>query len=780
MLTRDARLVYHHLADVRGVLTNMINTAAVEACTVPGAREPLLFAPTGVVYLARRDAPAFPDVALVAEAAVAMVRQIGGAELTRTLTGFGRDGKGLKYADYYDLFFSKADLARVVARATTTKIRKAGAAAKRYASLVARGYLDAAVATAFPAEIEVERIAEGCALLVKLATEVDPTLDAEGILIDALGLTAERARHRAITSDRTNGGVPYGWYYLAGHYRQRTPGLDEAMWIARMRDLAEIIAARLPTTDPASAPGWTELRRYIVDHLTVGAPDARDQQMRATVELQRYTGARRSRGGDKICSLCTSPYSVAEQQDAAILFAPMVYSNKQPLHGSRAIRGICAICSAEMMLRQLLMKRGGERGGDFEKRRIRYLFFYPSYFFTPETLRVVDLYAQQLRRVSFADLRSVLTDDTRGDAALRVNDLSLFQRLGPLLLNPAEVEPTTDRLFRQHTTARRPATFTFIGVPPLSSEAKDTEAWVQPALLALVTPLLIDVKIVASESMLPLINEATELDETVLFDGVHAAFASLMRGTRLNLDQVGPALQRLIAGYVVHIEGNAGVGRSGYDYRWSQLAGVARDLATSPLYAFHYLAKGAREGDGISGFKAAQFVDLTTRYLQQGDEMNHPRELTLLYRTFYRTRRKNANARLRPLAIAAEVILTADRKLFVDDDALIAAVMGRLGAFIDDVGDDKTTGSVPRWIPKAQRAAALEHFSEYMVRTIFRDVFNGNRAALAGKQFNLLKNACEAIYLSEDRAAWAARADEAANPDLDPEHDNLEEEQHNA
>ncbi|NJO85095.1 MAG: type I-D CRISPR-associated protein Cas10d/Csc3, partial [Blastochloris sp.] len=137
----DVALTYHHLSDVRGVLTNIINNAALEAYAHPDVREPLLYAPSGVVYLERRTAPPPPTVAAVAEAIVERIRNLCGAQLAHNLTGFGRDGKGLKYADYYDLFFSPRQFAPLVARAAEKRIVTTVAAGKRYDGILTKGML---------------------------------------------------------------------------------------------------------------------------------------------------------------------------------------------------------------------------------------------------------------------------------------------------------------------------------------------------------------------------------------------------------------------------------------------------------------------------------------------------------------------------------------------------------------------------------------------------------------------------------------------------------------
>ena len=766
----QASLVYHHLADVRGVLTSIINNAAVAAYAVPDQREPLLYAPTGVVYLARREAPPAPAIADVAEAMIGRIRDLCQRQLNENLTGIARGGKGIKYADYYDLFFSPRKLAQIIARFAERRIGPNSAAGKRYTNIAAKNMAPADTNLDLPDSVEVDRIAEVCALLVKIASEHAPDFDAEGYLLGQMGVADLRDLVRQINGNRTAGGVPYGWYYAAGVFRQRTSGLDEQQWVDRMHALAAGVAAQLPDTPPTDAAGWNELRCYVGDHLKFSGAEPDDLRDRLKTELARYSGARKSgRGATNVCGLCSSPYSVSEQQEAAILFAPMVYTNKQPLHGSKAIRRICAVCGAEMMLRQLLMKRGRESGGNFEKRKLRYLFFYPTYFFTPETLRMVRALHDRLKRVSFTALRSQMLPPP--DAPDVQVDLSpeCFQRLPEFILHPSEIAHVEDdRLFRLRFPAAEPITFSFIGLPPAERDAKDAEAWINPAFLALLLPLLLDMKVVASESLLPIIQEASELPETVAFDAPHAFVGRLAGPARLNLDQLLPALQRLTAAYFIHLDGNAKMGVGGFDYRWHEIPALARNLETSPLYAFYYLKKGLRRenSESIPAAKAALYVNLVEYYLEHGSTaMSHARELVLRYRKFYRHKsgRLNSNSIVRPLSESAKALLTADLRLFADVESLFEVVRSRLEQFVERVSHNKADGTVPTWLypEKETRSAAIqvaiEDFAHYFVETIYRDIFKQDRAAIAGKQLNLLKNACESIYMAEQRREWRER-----------------------
>src|SRR5690606_20784959 len=203
----------------------------------------------------------------------------------------------------------------------------------------------------------------------------------------------------------------------------------------------------------------------VLEHLRIRGAMPTNLNERLKTELSRYSNARKSgRGASNVCSLCSSSYTVNPQQEAAILFAPMVYTNKQPLHGSKAIRHICAICSMEMMLRQLLMKRGRESGGNFEKRRIRYLFFYPTYFFTPETLRILRAVQDNIRSASFTNLRQLTQPDGQAEQIRYDFSPGYFQHLSELMLHPVWIErpAETDRLFRLRFPKHEPITFSFV------------------------------------------------------------------------------------------------------------------------------------------------------------------------------------------------------------------------------------------------------------------------------------------------------------------------------
>lgn len=781
-----AHLRYHHLADNRGVLTNLLHNAALQAISQPRCA-PILYAPGGVVYLAHHEALPLPEVATIADAAVEQVRLVAAERLQHTLAGFGRDGKGLKRADYYDLFFDLSVQIRLAARAVFNAITpaKAPSAGKRFAKMRDGQWLDPGVDLDLPDDIRVDQLAEWCYYATEslIAPRV-ATVDAPSLLLEALGLTDSRQNFEAIPRDNRAGGVGYHWYFAAGLYLKRHPGISPAEWQELIEQLAEQLAVRLqaePVT--AAADAWKELRTYARQVIALGPAGEAVTTDRSlfTAELAHYQNAKRTgRGRTALCSLCSSPFDATKQQEAAILFAPQVYSNKLPLHGSTAIRDICPICGLEMMLRQLLMNRSNATGGRFEGRQIRYLYFYPTYFFSPETLDMFREVHDRLRRISFVELRrQLLPAAEQGTGSGLHLDAATLQRLEPLLLEPDDSAP--DRYARMHFPRHEPITFYFLGIPPGNRDAKDAEAWIHPVFLALLLPVCLDVKVVASTSPLPLLREAQEMTETVFLDGVHPFAQALVGRERINIDQVLPCLQRLTVGYLIHLDAHSRQARGQWDYGWSKIPPLARDLAADAAYACSYLKKWQRatETDALPASKAQQYVQYMT-YLTEGDTMSHARTLVDLSRQFYRARGFSSNSILRPLAVVARAMLTADRRLF-DRDGLLEVAHGELQAFMDRVRNRQADGLLsPRQGEESpqdaaqRREEAMQRFVAYFVETIFHDTLRGDIAALRGRQLNLLKNTYETLYRAaavQDRR----QSDLAEEPEEPTDNDTVED-----
>jgi CRISPR-associated protein Csc3 len=631
--------------------------------------------------------------------------------------------------------------------------------------------------------------------LPKAERQAIPDLDLTQNLAEYLGLSEEIPALKTIQSLKKTGGVPLDWYYLAAKYYQKNIGKDLAENLEVMegmvnhaKHLVMPILAKFAIPD-----GWDDLRTYVsqVISLPTGAvvepkPDS------FLVELSRYNAAKvTGRGRESVCAMSSSSYTVTEQMESATLFAPQVYSNRQILFNAQAAkRQICSIWSVEIMLRQILMSKTNATGADFEARKYRYLYLYPAYFFTPETNKFLQSAYNAITQTRFdAELRKHFISKEQ----VANLDVPNYQQVDDLLIKPNS-QPEDDRTFKISYPDDETLTFFFIGLPP-GREPTDTESWVMPAWLALALPLVMDVKVVASESPVPPFISGADFEQTVLLDGEHQAIHSLVRKDNYRLDSILPRnsecfspLNALTAAYSIHLEVNR---KKDGNPDWGKLTDLARDLETSPLYVFHYLSKWLRKQDKLDSVPVAKirlYLELYHYFDPKGETVNELRELTRLYRVFYRAKSRfaKANAILKPIDEAADVILKIDKALIAKDDSqvnkevLIDVVASRLSKLMNNVRRRAAEGKPTlafidgKWQPaltSEEERQAVRDFAKYFVDVIFDGKFKCDRARLAGAQLNLIRDTCEYLYrLEDDKERQEHKQDEPEDiPEIDAE-----------
>jgi len=800
---------YHSIAENRGVLTNVVNNALIQIHQTHSDIEPLLYLPTGVIYLAHRHAPGISLEGLP-DRVVARIKSLCREQLRLRQTGFGRDGKGIKYADYYQLFFDESGLMEVALDATLRILNpnKPSVAKSRSDNLVKfqqQGILSADYDFKFSDDIRIDQLAEFGDLVsrkiwgervnqIEAARKQDkqlpelPHLDLVQKLAEYWHLGEylppireiqqinQRLKQKKLKGN--TGGVPYEWYFLAAKYLQKHPGLET------IRDMGEELIAYVtaliqPLISEYQVPdGWDDLRLWL--ERVVMLPSHRDDKATVDVflaELATYQGAKKSgRGRQLICSISHSPYTVTEQMESAVLFTPQVYTNKQMLGGSNAKRNISSIAGIEMMLRQILMNQTQAVGKRFEEGKYRYLYFYPTYYFTPETNRFLQKAYSGIAQTRFnTQIRNhFISQELKADFSRR-----RYQTVDMFLIQDT-LEPGRDRTFKLAYPDDQPMTFYFMAIPP-GRDSTDTESWVMASWLGLAFPMILDVKTVVSESPIPPFTDGAAFEETVFVDSAPPAFRALVKRDRFRLDyilegwmengvQYPAPLNVLTAAYAIHLDVNAKSGKSGYDPNWGKLTELANELETSPLSVFSSLNRWVRRHSQDTAplnkirLYAYQFYpcfDPYTYYDSDREELivteqsslNHPKQLMELYRQFYRANKRynpKSNAVLKPIDIAADTILKADTTVF-QGEALVMAVAAEVFKLMDRVHGSTAEG---RWVMsnrEKEREAIIE-FARYFVGEVFDKSFRCDRARLAGRQLNLIRDTCEFLYrLEEDK-----------------------------
>jgi len=820
------RFTYHTIAENRGVLTNVVNNAVMEAYTSLNTQDfiyyqPLLYLPTGVIYLALKDAPEI-NILDLPNRVVTKIKQLCGGQLRLRQTGFGRDGKGMKYAEYYNLFCTDRDLMYIALDATLRILsgNKKSVAKSRSDNLIdfqKKGVLSPNYNFQFDDDIRVDQIAEfGDVVSRKIwgdrvykinqARKQDkklpelPDLDityqvAEfWQLIEYLPAIREIQSINESLKDKglkgNTGGVPYEWYFLAAKYLERNPGVENVREIcnniiSHIADLTEPIIDQYQLSD-----GWDDLRNWVQQVIilpTQNQPNLSEQSTVFLRELTNYNAAKKSgRGRQLICSISHSAYTVKEQMESEVLFTPQVYTNKQMLGGSNAKRNISSIAGLELMLRQILMNQTQAVGKRFEDGKYRYLYFYPTYYFTPETNKFLQKAYNGIAQTRFdTSLRNhFISKDWVANL-----DKERYQTVDSFLMDEQldhkktlpEKDPNykRDRTFKLSYPEDQPLTFYFMALPP-GKDPTDTESWVMPTWLSFAFPIILDVKTVVSESPIPPFKDGSEFEESVFLDSAPQAFRMLVGRDRFRLDYIlegwddangikhPSPLNSLTVAYAIHLDVNAKQGKGGYDANWGKLSELAKDFETSPLYVFNYLNRWVRhqgaETARVEKIKLYTYhfypcfdpyttfnSEKETLIVSEESPLNHPKNLTELYRKFYRANKRyspKSNAVLKPIDIAADTILKADSTVF-QGETLVMAVAAEVFKLMDRVHASTAEG---RWVfsNREEERQAVLNFAQYFVVDIFEKSFASDRARLAGRQLNLLRDTCEFLYRLED------------------------------
>ncbi|MBE9052012.1 type I-D CRISPR-associated protein Cas10d/Csc3 [Nostocales cyanobacterium LEGE 11386] len=803
------KFTYHSIAENRGVLTNVVNNALMEAHTSINTEENtyyeiLLYLPTGVIYLAHRDAPKINRKGL-SDRVINTIKKLCANQLQLRKVGFSRGNIGMKYADYYNLFLDIKGLMQFTVDAVPSKVKTSKAVDKgnNLAKFQRKGVLDPNIDIDFPEDIRIDHLAELGALItgkfwkeyldrvkavIKKNKELPPipTINLTEIAIDFLDLSEYKSKINELQQLKDTGGIAYDWYFIATQYLKLHPGQENVREICQslVNQWIEVIE---PIINQYTLPDeWKDLKdwcdRVIMLPNETQQKSATEQAEIFFKELTNYNAAKKSsRGRQLICSISHSAYTVTEQMESAVLFTPQVYTNKQHLGGSNAKRNISSIAAIEMMLRQILMNQTQAVGKKFEDGKYRYLYFYPTYYFTPETNKFLQKAYNGIAQTRFdTSVRNhFISKDLQANLA-REN----YQSVDSFLIDES-LQADKDRTFKLSYPEDQPLTFYFMALPP-GRDSTDTESWVMPTWLAFAFPMILDVKTVVSESPIPPFNDGAEFEESVFLDSAPHAFRALVKRDRFRLDyilegwqengiQYPAPLNVLTAAYAIHLDVNARQGKTGYDANWGRFTELAKDFETSPLYVFAYLNRWVRN-QGVETARIEKVrlyvyhfypcfdpyvkYDKDMEQLIVGEEssLNHPKMLTDLYRRFYRANKRynpKSNAVLKPIDIAAETILKAESSVF-QGETLVAAVAAEVFKLMDRVHSSTAEG---RWVMsrrEEERQAVLD-FASYFVQEVFEKSFAGDRARLAGRQLNLIRDTCEFLYRLEDDKENAER-----------------------
>lgn len=724
---------YHKVSENRGMLTNIINNALLEFLRNKLEWKPLLFFPKGVTYLRARNAldgllPMGDDIAEVVEA---KLKGYCMSRLRQNLNGFTRGGKGFKYAAYYDAFFQPEEMLDLLQKGCFKILRpdKTPSAGKRLGKLLQlqeQEKIQTDIALDFEDDIRVDQLAEYLFEVEKLVGKFAGRQVVADAIIAYLGMGEWQLAFNSLKPIK--GGVPYCWYFIAGKYLLQNPGKDQQ----DMRELFEAIAKHVCEVfaelihNPPQSDSFAVLRDYVKQTVDINGHQNVIQDFQA--ELTRYANTKKvGRGSDKGCSLCSSAFQTLESSETDVIFAPQVYSNKNPINSGRVKRGICRLCQLEMMLRQILIRsRWNLIGAGYESVKIKWLYLYPSYFFTPETAEVIGKAYQNLKTLNFFDVRKRLH---RGAS---VTDLTEFDEF---IIDTKVPAADKENLLKMDFGTDDLATFYFCGIPTLGSKPTDTESWAMPTFLGALLTLAFNAKVVVTESQVPLYHSAEEFKETVVLDAPHPFVTHILKKDRLRIDEVESSLQKLAAAYDINIDAY----RDGAKPQWQHLNGIAGNVETDPLYVFHYLEVLRRKNKWDSFPKPKDGdIFIPERYLQfyetlGGNKMSLIEGIAQRCFNFYGPDSFKPNSILKVVSLVEDVIINS--KPMITEADLKYQAAGEVHNLMERIRSSRAQGFAR--LNRQEQSEAIQAFVDYFYQAVFLCDYDGQRALLRAQRNRL-------------------------------------------
>ena len=487
------KLVYHRLRDTLGILTNAIHNATV--LFVKDLNwQPLLFFAQGVVYLVpiNYETPERNELSkfIWQQVCGALGRKMLGGDI-----GFKRDGKGLKVAPQTLEFFRPGELVRELPEVVATKVaNKTNPATPKRLDTLDIDSTEKELLNKV-ADIRCDRVAEFLILIQKefLAN----CHEFIAWILDYLGLADKISPEQTLIQA---GGVNRGWYYTAAHYIANNSSLDESQVQEKLQTLAQDLATWAETNNLLAkhhSPTEAIFYNYLNQYLEVQGWDYHNDSFAA--ELNNYQLAKTKQAKVPICSLSSGEFASEDQLDSVVLFKPQQYSNKNALGSGRIKRGISKIWSLEMLLRQAFWSA---RSGKFTDLQPVFLYIFPAYLYSPQVVGAIKLLCDRLNNINLWDIRKTWINNNMDISALSTWDW----------LKEIEAGGQSEERYESSQLPFMATIYTTTRGKTLS------DAWVQPTFLALALPILLGVRIVTTDSFVPLYNSDGDFKASVILD----------------------------------------------------------------------------------------------------------------------------------------------------------------------------------------------------------------------------------------------------------------------
>jgi CRISPR-associated protein Csc3 len=741
------KLFYHKVPEVRGLITNVINNSIMNIYENNGFT-PYLYFTNGVVYLGDTSLkePAL-DIDYLFENVKVKLSGICGKKIKKDKPGFKFTNLSTtKNPEYY---FDFLDLPEYMNLVVDKAIRPTGADPSK--SMVQHfNKLTEIDKTKFIYNPD-EKIGGIGRYLIFIDDNIVQNIkdkdETYNIIFNTLELneykndflSLRNAIEKAGGLGKISGGTKIEWFYIGGKFLEKHRGIefDSVDGDKCIRVILENLNKALLEKygDILNESGifkgvyLNSLYQYLKTF------NLSNDVSTFSKELEKYTNSKKIKKGEIVCTICNSSYEMSLQDESSVPFQASVFKNKLPLFKSSSTGSICNICSLEFMLRQILIKGVKLTGSGFSDLKAKYFYFYPNYFFTTTTHKFIRRIFEKSKNINIFKIKNAFEN------ALKNNDLSLklFLDCEEHVLEPfGEVKDTS--FLKMEYPEKEIMTMMLTG---MKGEDSDTASWAVPSFLGMFYYLLINAKVVVTDSLLPIYNSQQEIKETVIFDAPHQAIKYIIPQRNLNLDEVYENLVKLMSVYSIHID----VYSDGGKPNWSQLGDISKNIATDLISVFKFLKKKQRK-DGRDSIYRDEAITYIEHFKILGGEkvMEVISEIVDSYARFYRPKGYSSYGIVRPVGIVADMIIKNDSETLKREDTLKLFLEGELRRWANSVINDNAKGII--LLRGHELEKAIEDFVNLFFKQVYKDYCKSEVAFLRSK-LNQFSGGCEAYFVKK-------------------------------
>jgi CRISPR-associated protein Csc3 len=742
---RNLKMFFHKVPEVRGLITNIINNAITDIYKENGFIPYLIFS-DGVVYLAEREKNELViNNDEIFEKVKKSLSKLCGEKIKKDKPGFKFTNLSTtKNPQYYFDFISFEEYFHLVKEKA---IDPSGAdpsvkMVEHFKKLKHDNYQK------FTYKPD-EKIGGLGRFLIFVEDYIVSCIDNKDVAIKLIFNTLELKDYYtdflelkdAITNTggygKVSGGVKIEWFYLASKFLEKHRGITfdsydndfsikfylEKLIDKFIEEYSEVFSENIQF----KGVYLNVLKDYISD-LNIDKIVNIFQS-----ELVRYTESKKIKKNNPVCTICSSSYPVDVQEDNSLPFQGGTFKNKL-LTFKGGDSCICSICSMEFMLRQILIKGTKLSGKDFEKIKPKYIYVYPNYFFTTSTHKFVRKVLENSKNLNIFHIKSNFSKDLASGNFSYKTFFNSEEHILPIDPNAKDTSylkmdfPEKENMNLIMTC--------------LKGGESDTESWTTPTLLSFFYFIMLNAKVVVSDSVIPLYNSQHELKESIVLDSVHSSIKNILSSTHLNIDEIYPNFEKLMACYSIHIDTYSDGGKP----NWNQFNEISRGLSTDLLEVFKFMEVKQRKDkrDGTTHTEA----NLYLKYLDilgGAKEMSLIKQTVDLYAKFYSAEGYSSYGIRRPVTLLTDFLLKTDPQTLTMEEDTKLMLVGELMRWTSSVIGKTAKGFA--LLRGKELNDSLNDFVNFFYDEIFKKYCQSD-VSLLRNRLNGFLGGCEAYYVA--------------------------------